>query len=114
MVTRKIAPARAAGGTVVRKPASATPLTALALARICEAAGLPSGVFNVLTSKNSGVIGQVFLDHPPLRKIAVTGSTETRQRPMAGATQQLKPASFELGGNAPVIGFARAGLRPAA
>ena len=100
MVTRKIAPALAAGCTVVLKPASATPLTALALARICEAAGLPSGVFNVLTSKNSGVIGQVFLDHPALRKIAFTGSTEVGKRLMAGASQQLKRVSFELGGNA--------------
>jgi len=114
MVTRKIAPALAAGCTVVLKPASATPLTALALARICEAAGLPSGVFNVLTSKNSGVIGQVFLDHPALRKIAFTGSTEVGKRLMAGASQQLKRVSFELGGNAPFIVFDDADLAPAA
>ena len=114
MVTRKIAPALAAGCTVVLKPASATPLTALALARICEAAGLPSGVFNVLTSKNSGVIGQVFLDHPAVRKIAFTGSTEVGKRLMAGASQQLKRVSFELGGNAPFIVFDDADLAPAA
>src|SRR5437667_11334767 len=114
MVTRKIAPALAAGCTVVLKPASATPLTALALARICEAAGLPSGVFNVLTSKNSGVIGQVFLDHPALRKIAFTGSTEVGKRLMAGASEQLKRISFELGGNAPFIVFEDADLAAAA
>src|SRR5437899_216090 len=114
MITRKIAPAMAAGCTVVLKPASATPLTALAIARICEAAGLPSGVFNVLTSKNSGVIGQVFLDHPALRKIAFTGSTEVGKRLMAGASQQLKRVSFELGGNAPFIVFDDADLAPAA
>src|SRR5207247_2267415 len=113
-VTGKMAPALAAGCTVVLNPASATPLTALALARICEAAGLPSGVFNVLTSKNSGVIGQVFLDHPALRKIAFTGSTEVGKRLMAGASQQLKRVSFELGGNAPFIVFDDADLAPAA
>src|SRR5438552_7043721 len=114
MVTRKIAPALAAGCTVVLKPASATPLTALALARICEAAGLPSGVFNVLTSKNSGVIGQVFLDHPAVRKVAFTGSTEVGKSLMAGASQQRKRVSFELGGNAPFIVFDDADLAAAA
>src|SRR5256886_17535683 len=98
MVTRKIAPALAAGCTVVLKPASATPLTALALARICEAAGLPSGVFNVLTSKNNGGIGQGFFDHPPLRKIAFTGSTEVGQPLMTGASQQLQRRALDLGG----------------
>ncbi len=105
MVTRKIAPALAAGCTVVLKPASATPLTALALARICEEAGVPAGVFNVVTGKNSGAIGQVFLDHPAVRKIAFTGSTEIGKRLMAGASAQLKRVSFELGGNAPFIVF---------
>src|SRR2546430_17567815 len=114
MFTRKIARALGAGCTVVLKPASATPLTALALARICEAAGLPSGVFNVLTSKNSSVIGQVFLDHPAVRKIAFTGSTEVGKRLMAGASQQLKRVSFELGGNAPFIRLYDADRAPAA
>ncbi|MGH2397030.1 MAG: aldehyde dehydrogenase family protein, partial [bacterium] len=90
MVTRKIAPALAAGCPVVLKPASATPLTALALARICEEAGLPAGVFNVVTGKRAGVIGQAMLDHPAIRKIAFTGSTEIGKRLMAGASQQLK------------------------
>ncbi len=114
MVTRKIAPALAAGCPVVLKPASATPLTALALARICETAGLPAGVFNVVTGKSSGVIGQVFLDHSAVRKIAFTGSTEVGKRLMAGASAQLKRVSFELGGNAPFIVFDDADLAPAA
>ncbi|MGQ0549984.1 MAG: NAD-dependent succinate-semialdehyde dehydrogenase [Armatimonadota bacterium] len=114
MVTRKIAPALAAGCTVVLKPASATPLTALALARICEDAGLPAGVFNVVTGRNSGAIGQVFLDHPAIRKIAFTGSTEVGKRLMAGASAQLKRVSFELGGNAPFIVFDDADLQAAA
>jgi len=114
MVTRKIAPALAAGCAVVLKPASATPLTALALARICAEAGLPAGVFNVVTGKSSSVIGQVFLDHPAVRKIAFTGSTEVGKRLMAGASAQLKRVSFELGGNAPFIVFDDADLAPAA
>jgi succinate-semialdehyde dehydrogenase/glutarate-semialdehyde dehydrogenase len=114
MVTRKIAPALAAGCAVVLKPASATPLTALALARICAEAGLPAGVFNVVTGKSSSVIGQVFLDHPAVRKIAFTGSTEVGKRLMAGASAQLKRVSFELGGNAPFIVFDDADLLPAA
>ncbi|MDR7403601.1 MAG: NAD-dependent succinate-semialdehyde dehydrogenase [Armatimonadota bacterium] len=114
MVTRKIAPALAAGCTVVLKPASATPLTALALARIAEEAGLPAGVFNVITSRRSGVIGQVFLDHPAVRKIAFTGSTEVGKQLMAGASAHLKRVSFELGGNAPFIVFDDADLQAAA
>ncbi len=114
MVTRKIAPALAAGCTVVLKPASATPLTALALARLCEDAGLPAGVFNVITTTNSEAAGRVFLDHPAVRKIAFTGSTEVGKRLMAGASQQLKRVSFELGGNAPFIVFDDADLPAAA
>ncbi len=114
MVTRKIAPALAAGCSVVLKPASATPLTALALARICEDAGLPPGVFNVVTTKSAEIIGQAFLDHPAVRKIAFTGSTEVGKRLMAGASEQLKRVSFELGGNAPFIVFDDADLPAAA
>ncbi len=114
MVTRKIAPALAAGCAVVLKPASATPLTALALARICEAAGLPAGVFNVVTGRRSGEIGRVFLEHPAVRKIAFTGSTEIGKSIMAGAAAQLKRVSFELGGNAPFIVFDDADLSAAA
>lgn len=114
MVTRKIAPALAAGCTVVLKPASATPLTALILARIGEDAGLPPGVFNVVTSKSASTVGQVFLEHEAVRKIAFTGSTEVGKRLMAGASQHLKRVSFELGGNAPFIVFEDADLTAAA
>ncbi|MDR7482363.1 MAG: NAD-dependent succinate-semialdehyde dehydrogenase [Armatimonadota bacterium] len=114
MVTRKIAPALAAGCTVVLKPASATPLTALALARLCQEAGLPAGVFNVVTGTRSGVIGQAFLDHPAVRKVAFTGSTEVGKRLMAGASAHLKRVAFELGGNAPFIVFDDADLAAAA
>ncbi len=114
MVTRKIAPALAAGCAVVLKPASATPLTALALARICDDAGLPPGAFNVVTTRSGGVAGQAFLDHPAVRKIAFTGSTEVGKRLMAGASEQLKRVSFELGGNAPFIVFDDADLPAAA
>ena len=114
MVTRKIAPALAAGCAVVLKPASATPLTAVALARICDDAGLPPGVFNVVTSKSGGMVGKAFVDHPAVRKIAFTGSTEVGKGLMAGASEQLKRVSFELGGNAPFIVFDDADLSAAA
>jgi len=114
MVTRKIAPALAAGCAVVLKPASATPLTALALARICDDAGLPPGVFNVVTTRSGAAVGQAFLDHPAVRKVAFTGSTEVGKNLMAGASQQLKRVYFELGGNAPFIVFDDADLAAAA
>ncbi|HYV64837.1 MAG TPA: NAD-dependent succinate-semialdehyde dehydrogenase, partial [Myxococcales bacterium] len=114
MVTRKIAPALAAGCAVVLKPASATPLAALALARICDDAGLPPGVFNVVTTRSGGTVGRAFLDHPAVRKVAFTGSTEVGKGLMAGASEQLKRVSFELGGNAPFIVFDDADLAAAA
>jgi len=76
MVTRKIAPALAAGCTVVLKPASATPLTALAIAQITKDAGLPPGVLNVLTTNRSRLVGNELLTHPLIRKIGFTGSTD--------------------------------------
>jgi succinate-semialdehyde dehydrogenase/glutarate-semialdehyde dehydrogenase len=105
MVTRKIAPALAAGCTVVLKPASATPLTALALARIAQDAGLPPGVFNVLTTSRSRLVGNELLTHPAIRKIGFTGSTEVGKGIMEMAARQIKRLSFELGGNAPFIIF---------
>src|SRR5881396_4252254 len=105
MVTRKIAPALAAGCTVVLKPASATPLTALALARICEDAGLPPGVFNVLTTNRAALVGEHLLTHRLIRKIGFTGSTEVGKGIMEMAARQIKRLSFELGGNAPFIVF---------
>ncbi|HEV8438198.1 MAG TPA: NAD-dependent succinate-semialdehyde dehydrogenase [Methylomirabilota bacterium] len=113
MVTRKIAPALAAGCTVVLKPASATPLTALAIAKITEHAGLPPGVFNVLTTNRSRLIGNELLTHPLIRKIGFTGSTDVGKGIMEMAARQIKRLSFELGGNAPFIIFDDADL-PAA
>jgi succinate-semialdehyde dehydrogenase/glutarate-semialdehyde dehydrogenase len=113
MVTRKIAPALAAGCTVVLKPASATPLTALAIAKITEEAGLPRGVFNVLTTNRSRLVGNELLTHPLIRKIGFTGSTDVGKGIMEAAARQIKRLSFELGGNAPFIIFEDADL-PAA
>jgi len=113
MVTRKIAPALAAGCTVVLKPASATPLTALAIARITEDVGMPPGVFNVLTTNRSRLVGNELLTHPLIRKIGFTGSTDVGKGIMEIAARQLKRLSFELGGNAPFIVFEDADL-PAA
>jgi succinate-semialdehyde dehydrogenase/glutarate-semialdehyde dehydrogenase len=110
MVTRKIAPALAAGCSVVLKPASATPLTALALARICHEAGLPPGVLNVLTTARSASVAAEILADPRIRKIAFTGSTEVGKWIMERAAQQMKRLSFELGGNAPFIVFDDADL----
>src|SRR2546422_1715179 len=105
MVTRQIAPALAAGCTVVLKPASATPLTALALARIAEVAGLPPGVFNVLTTNRSKLVGAELLTHPLIPKIRFTGSTDVGKGIMETAAKQVTRLSFELGGNAPFIVF---------
>ncbi len=113
MVTRKIAPAIAAGCTVVLKPASATPLTALAIAKITQDAKLPRGVFNVLTTNRSRLVGNELLTHPLIRKIGFTGSTDVGKGIMEKAAQQIKRLSFELGGNAPFIVFDDADL-PAA
>ena len=113
MVTRKIAPALAAGCTVVLKPASATPLTALAIAKIAEAAGLPPGVFNVLTTNRSGLVGAELLTHPLIRKIGFTGSTNVGKGIMETAARQIKRLSFELGGNAPFIVFEDADFQAA-
>jgi succinate-semialdehyde dehydrogenase / glutarate-semialdehyde dehydrogenase len=113
MVTRKIAPALAAGCPVVLKPASATPLTALALAEILHEAGLPAGVVNVVVGKHSSPLAEVFIRHPQVRKIAFTGSTEVGKALMAQAAQQLKRVAFELGGNAPFVVFEDADLREA-
>ena len=113
MVTRKIAPALAAGCTVVLKPASATPLTALAIARITQEAGLPRGVLNVLTTNRSRLVGNELLTHPLIRKIGFTGSTDVGKGIMEMAARQIKRLSFELGGNAPFIVFDDADLKAA-
>ena len=110
MVTRKIAPALAAGCTVVLKPSPATPLTALAIAGIADDAGLPAGTFNVVTANPARTLQDELLNHPLIRKIAFTGSTATGRAIMAGAAPQIKRLSFELGGNAPFIVFDDADL----
>ena len=110
MVTRKIAPALAAGCTVVLKPASATPLTALMLARLCAEAGVPKGVFNVVTGSRSGPIGATLVEHPLVAKLAFTGSTDVGKALTAAAARTLKRVSLELGGNAPFVVFDDADL----
>ena len=109
MVTRKIAPALAAGCTVVLKPASATPLTALILARLDAEAGLPKGVFNVVTGSRRAV-GATLVEHPLVAKLAFTGSTDVGKALTAAAARTLKRVSLELGGNAPFVVFDDADL----
>ncbi|HEX9999982.1 MAG TPA: NAD-dependent succinate-semialdehyde dehydrogenase, partial [Actinoplanes sp.] len=110
MATRKIGPALAAGCTVVLKPASDTPLTALAMAAILAEAGVPSGVVNVLPSRSSGkVVGRMLKD-PRVRKLSFTGSTEVGRTLLAQAADQVINTSMELGGNAPFLVFADADL----
>src|SRR5690554_938740 len=105
MITRKVAPALAAGCTVVLRPASQTPLTALALAKLGEKAGFPPGVFNVVTGKDSSGMGKELSTNELVRKISFTGSTEVGRTLMAQASETIKKISLELGGNAPFIVF---------
>nr|WP_262910935.1 NAD-dependent succinate-semialdehyde dehydrogenase [Sphingobacterium sp. SRCM116780] len=105
MITRKVAPALVSGCTVVLKPASQTPFTALALVKLAEEAGIPKGVFNVLTSKNSAAFGQELATNPIVRKLSFTGSTEVGRTLMQQAASNIKKVSMELGGNAPFIVF---------
>jgi succinate-semialdehyde dehydrogenase/glutarate-semialdehyde dehydrogenase len=104
MVTRKIAPALAAGCTVVLKPAPQTPFTALALAFLAQQAGVPAGVFNVITG-NAEAIGKVLTASPVVRKLSFTGSTGVGIRLYADCAPTVKKLSLELGGNAPFIVF---------
>jgi len=107
------APALAAGNTVVLKPAELTPLTALRLGELALEAGLPEGVFTVLTGKGT-VVGERFVTNPAVRKICFTGSTEVGQRIMAGCAAQVKRVTLELGGKSANIVFADADLAKAA
>lgn len=109
MLTRKLAPALAAGCTTVAKPASQTPLTALALAVLAEEAGIPAGVINVITGKPS-MIGRLLTTSPVVRKISFTGSTEIGAQLMAQSAPTIKRLSLELGGNAPLLIFDDADL----
>ncbi len=108
----KIAPALAAGNTVVLKPASQTPLTALKFAELCERAGLPEGVFNVVTGPG-GKVGMALVRDPRVDKIAFTGSTEVGKQIMREAAGTLKRLSLELGGKSPNIVFADADMEAA-
>lgn len=109
MAAWKVAPALAAGNTVVLKPASVTPLTAIVLGQLCREAGIPDGVVNVITGPG-GVIGDALVGHPGVDKIAFTGETETGRQIMAKAAQTIKKVSLELGGKSPNIVFPDANL----
>jgi succinate-semialdehyde dehydrogenase/glutarate-semialdehyde dehydrogenase len=109
MITRKVSPALAAGCTVVVKPATDTPLTALALAELAHRAGIPKGVINVITGKATP-IGKELTESPLVRMIAFTGSTEIGKVLMAQAASTVKKVALELGGNAPFIVFDDADL----
>jgi succinate-semialdehyde dehydrogenase/glutarate-semialdehyde dehydrogenase len=110
MGTRKIAPAIAAGCTMVVKPAQQTPLSMLSLARLLEDAGLPGGVLNVITAHRSGAVIEPLLKDPRTRKLSFTGSTEVGRTLIAQSAQQILRVSMELGGNAPFIVFEDADL----
>lgn len=109
MITRKAGPALAAGCTMVLKPASQTPYSALALAELAERAGIPKGVFSVVTG-SAGEVGGELTSNPIVRKLTFTGSTEIGRQLMAECAQDIKKVSLELGGNAPFIVFDDADL----
>ena len=112
MITRKVAPALAAGCTVVLKPSEDAPLSALALAALAEEAGFPPGIFNVVTGsrESAAIIGGVISTHPDVQKISFTGSTAVGKILMKQAADTVKRVSLELGGNAPFIVFESANL----
>ena len=103
MITRKAAPALAAGCTMVIKPAEATSLCAVETVKLFESAGLPDGVINLVTGLNPAPIGDVFIDDPRVRKLTFTGSTDVGKMIARRAAGQMKRVSFELGGHAPFI-----------
>ncbi|WP_412777289.1 NAD-dependent succinate-semialdehyde dehydrogenase [Thalassospira lucentensis] len=110
MITRKCAPALAAGCTVVIKPAEDTPLTALALAELAKRAGFPDGVINVVTASHGAEIGNELTSNPIVRKLSFTGSTQVGKLLMRQCSDTVKKVSLELGGNAPFIVFDDADL----
>ena len=110
MATRKIAPALAAGCTVVVKPAALTPLTTLHFVKLLEEAGLPAGVVNVLTTSTSGAVSDPIIADPRLRKLSFTGSTPVGQQLIKQSAQGVLRTSMELGGNAPFVVFEDADL----
>lgn len=105
MITRKCGPALAAGCPVIVKPASATPLCALALAKLAEAAGIPPGVLSIVPSSDSRGVGEILTKSPLVRKVSFTGSTQVGRILLEQAASTIKKVSMELGGNAPVIVF---------
>ncbi|EET4537926.1 aldehyde dehydrogenase family protein [Escherichia coli] len=109
MITRKAGPALAAGCTMVLKPASQTPFSALALAKLAIRAGIPAGVFNVVTG-SAGAVGNELTSNPLVRKLSFTGSTEIGRQLMEQCAKDIKKVSLELGGNAPFIVFDDADL----
>lgn len=113
MATRKIGPALAAGCTVILKPASETPLTAYAMARLGAEAGVPPGVVNVLTTSKPGPVVSAMLDDPRVRKLSFTGSTGVGRTLLAEAARTVVSCSMELGGNAPFLVFDDADLEAA-
>ena len=113
MITRKAAPALAAGCTMIIKPATETPFSALALAVLAEQAGIPAGVIQVVTGKSS-TIGDILTGDPRIHKLSFTGSTEVGRTLMAQCAPTIKKLSLELGGNAPFIVFDDADLEKAA
>lgn len=113
MITRKVAPALAAGCTVVLKPAEDTPLSALALAALAEKAGFPPGVMNVVTTAHASKVGGVLTGDDQVRKISFTGSTQVGRLLMEQSAPQIKKISLELGGNAPFIIFPSADMKAA-
>jgi succinate-semialdehyde dehydrogenase/glutarate-semialdehyde dehydrogenase len=110
MITRKAAPALAAGCSFVLRPASLTPLSALALAKLAEEAGVPKGVLSIVTSSRSSDVGKEFCENPKVRKLTFTGSTEVGRILLKQAADQVMKCSMELGGNAPFIVFDDADL----
>ncbi|HET7579876.1 MAG TPA: NAD-dependent succinate-semialdehyde dehydrogenase [Bacillales bacterium] len=103
MLTRKMAPAAAAGCTIVLKPAEQTPLCAIETFKIFEEAGFPEGVVNLITAKDPEPVGEAFLTHPKLKKITFTGSTEVGKMIASRAVAEMKRVSVELGGHAPFL-----------
>ncbi|MGY3943184.1 NAD-dependent succinate-semialdehyde dehydrogenase [Aeromonas tecta] len=110
MITRKAGPALAAGCTIVIKPAAETPLCALALAVLAEAAGIPAGVINIVTSHQAATVGNELCSNPKVRKLSFTGSTRIGKQLMRQCADTMKRLSLELGGNAPFIVFDDADL----
>ncbi len=105
MLTRKLAPALAAGCTVVLKPAEQTPLCAIEVFRVLHDGGFPAGVANLVTAADPAPVGEEFVTNPAVRKITFTGSTEIGRMLARGAAAQLKRVSMELGGHAPFVVF---------